>query len=63
MKTRTAIMILLTYFLAVVILALTVGSEPMVLGIPLNTLLLSLGLLLTPVPMWILTAASPKEYV
>lgn len=63
MTTRTAILILLAYFAAVVILALTVGPEPMVLGIPLNTFLLSLGLLLTPLPTWFLTASSPKEYV
>lgn len=63
MTTRTAILILLTYFAVVVILALSVGPEPTVQGIPLNTLLLSLGLLLTPIPTWFLTASSPKEYV
>ena len=63
MTTSTAILILLTYFAVVVILALTVGPEPTVLGIPLNTLLLSLGLLLTPLPTWFLIAWSTKEYV
>lgn len=54
MKTRTALITLMAYMLVVTIGALTIGPEPHVLHIPLNTFLLSLGLFLTPVLAWFL---------
>ncbi len=54
MKQRTALGILLGYVFVIAIVALTVGASSTVLGIPLDTFVLSVGLLLTPVPAWFL---------
>lgn len=54
MRVRLAFVIYVTYVVAVIIAALISGSSPEIIGIPLNTLILSLGLLMTPVPAWIL---------
>lgn len=54
MSPKSAIIAYLAYVVVVVSLVLLVGSELHVIGIPLNTLILTLGLLLTPIPTWIL---------
>lgn len=54
MKTRTAFLIFLLYVAAVVTLTLSIGSEPTILGVPLDTFVLCAGLFLTPIPTWIL---------
>jgi hypothetical protein len=54
MSPKSAIAAYLAYIVVVVSLVLLVGSELHVIGIPLNTLILTLGLLLTPIPTWIL---------
>lgn len=54
MRPITAFVAYIAYVSVFVVLALLVGPEPTVIGIPLNTLILSLGLLLTPVPTWLL---------
>lgn len=58
MKQHTALCVLLGYVLVVAIIALTVGAGSTVLGIPLDTFVLSVGLLLTPVPAWFLILSS-----
>jgi len=54
MKQHIALGVLLGYVFVIAIVALTVGAGSTVLGIPLDTFVLSVGLLLTPVPAWFL---------
>lgn len=63
MKTRTALIALMAYMLVITIAALTVGPEPSVLHIPLNTFLLSLGLFLTPILAWLLVLKVPTSEI
>lgn len=61
MSVRPAFIIYLTYVIVVVLTALIAGPTPEIIGVPLNTFLLSLGLLLTPLPTWILVIMIHKD--